>query len=214
MDDTESRSFCFRGEFQAPHSLCRSCHGGSAVVYEAAELTTRVRLTASRRNAEGTSSLSMLMSCAINSFINKETEESFSVIQRCIDLEFRRRRDEYLMESVVRAGQLALARYEQNSCGCAVILGLIRYKKCQAEYERSNRIVEQLQQLMANLTSARDYETQARLLEAYDDEVKRIFGMPGNIAREQEHELFDELTSGKVEAYIATILQIQSGSAP
>jgi hypothetical protein len=148
----------------------------------------------------------------LESDLGKEMDAACCAIREQIEVELHRQRDESLIEQVIRDGEIALARYEQNSNETSLLLGMRRYKKSQAEYERSVAIVRQLTHLEQRVRNARMYQDNQRLLGGCQDEMQRILAISTNFQESAslEASLLEELASGRVQEYVASLITHQA----
>jgi dGTP triphosphohydrolase len=192
------------------------CRRGSMGIYDAATLRSPSRGIKSTRGISNKSALSELMRSTVESQLRDETDAACGAIREHIAAERRRQREEVLIDDVIRDGEIVLARYEHNSNERGLLLGMKRYKKSQAEYERSVKIVRQLSDLEKRLRSVRDYQIAQRLLETYESDMQQILSIPTDWPGTEalETSLLDELTSGRVQDYVAGLVDHQARRKP
>jgi hypothetical protein len=188
-----------------PSHVCRVAH---FVLYDAPEEAPPVSLQKAIECAgSDVSALSMLSAAVFSAQLREDIEQACYDIRRHIDSELSRQRDENLINYVILDGEIALARYEHHSVERGAILGMKRYMKSKAEYERSLAIVRQLQDLEEKIRCIEDYSDQSRLLEKYEGVIRRILDTPTTQQEtaDLDRDLLDELSSGKVQAYITSL---------
>jgi hypothetical protein len=195
-------------EPESPSTCYGALRRGSMVICEVSKLTKPIGMTTTSRYPETSSMLSKLVSQVMDGYLPKEIASASHTLQLHIDSELRRQRDEKLVGKVVKCGMLALARYERNCSQCALVIGMKRYKRSKEEYERSNRIVRRLRDIKQNIVAARGYETQIALVEAYHGDVQQIFCSSRSMSMEQEDDFLTELVSGRLQAYVASLLTV------
>jgi hypothetical protein len=183
---------------------------GSMAIYDVASL--RTLHGPGLPGARDKSSLSQLMRSTLESQLGDEMRAARCSIRDQIDAELHRQRDQALIEQVIRDGEISLARYEHNSSETSLLLGMKRYEKSRAEYERSVTIVRQLSDLEKRVRRASNYHDAQRLLEGYQDEVQRILGISVDFQESgsREQSLLEELASGRVQDYVASLIDRQA----
>jgi hypothetical protein len=147
------------------------------------------------------------MTSTTGSQISEARQEACRTISERIVAERQRQRDEDLIDNVIRSGDVVLARYEHNSNELGLLLGMKRFKKCQVEYEQSEKMVRQLLDLEMRVRGVCDYQDAQILLESYEGDMQRILSIPANWHETgAEDALLEELTSGRVQEYVAGLL--------